>query len=133
MASINPFVPPTSGNQPWVDQMKKTLKTQLSVPIDTPPLSIFSVPQILKDEKPEAYAPQKIGLGPKHHFRTELYSNMQQNKLTAVKRVIKPYQIPDLEDQVAERIKNIIPVVSPCYDSFPETDADAFAWLFAID
>uniref|UniRef100_A0A251TP94 Uncharacterized protein n=1 Tax=Helianthus annuus TaxID=4232 RepID=A0A251TP94_HELAN len=58
---------------------------------------------------------------------------MQQNKLTAVKRVIKPYQIPDLEDQVAERIKNIIPVVSPCYDSFPETDADAFAWLFAID
>jgi hypothetical protein len=24
-------------------------------------------------------------------------------------------------------------VVSPCYDSFPETDEDAFAWLFAID
>ncbi|MFS7982015.1 hypothetical protein Hanom_Chr10g00957771 [Helianthus anomalus] len=133
MASINPFVAPSSGNQPWVDEMKKTLKTQLSVPIDTPPLSIFSVPQILKDEKPEAYAPQKIGLGPKHHFRTELYSNMQQNKLTAVKRVIKPYQIPDLEDQVAERIKNIIPVICPCYDSFPETNADAFAWLFGID
>ncbi|KAF5788243.1 hypothetical protein HanRHA438_Chr10g0474261 [Helianthus annuus] len=133
MPSINPFVAPTSGDQPWVDQMRKTLKTQLSVLIDTPPLSIFSVPQILKDEKPEAYAPQKIGLGLKHHFRTELYSNMQQNKLTAVERVIKPYQIPDLEDRVAERIKNIIPVVSPCYDSFPETDADAFAWLFAID
>ncbi|KAJ0701711.1 hypothetical protein HanOQP8_Chr10g0382351 [Helianthus annuus] len=133
MASVNSFVAPTTGDQPWVDQMRKTLKTQLAVPIDTPPLSIFSVPQILKDEKPEAYEPQKFGLGPKHHFRTELYSKMQQNKLTAVKRVIKPYQIPDLEDQVAERIKNIIPVLSPCYDSFPETDEDAFAWLFAID
>ncbi|KAM0017972.1 hypothetical protein Hdeb2414_s0027g00693991 [Helianthus debilis subsp. tardiflorus] len=133
MASVNSFVAPTTGDQPWVDQMRKTLKTQLAVPIDTPPLSIFSVPQILKDEKPEAYEPQKFGLGPKHHFRTELYSKMQQNKLTAVKRVIKPYQIPDLEDQVAERIKSIIPVVSPCYDSFPETDEDAFAWLFAID
>ncbi|KAL8189584.1 hypothetical protein R6Q57_029150 [Mikania cordata] len=133
MASVNPFVAPTSGDQPWVDQMRKTLKTQIAVPIDTPPLSIFSIPQILKDEKPEAYAPQRIGLGPKHHFQAELYQNMQQNKLTAVKRVIKPHQVPDLEDHVAERIKQIIPVLSPCYDSFPETDEDAFAWLFAID
>ncbi|KAI3803039.1 hypothetical protein L1987_31187 [Smallanthus sonchifolius] len=133
MASVNPFVAPTSGDQPWVDQMRKTLKTQLAVPIDTPPLSIFSIPQNLKDQKPESYLPQRIGLGPKHHFDTELYQNMQQNKLTAVKRVIKPYQIPDLEDQVAERIKQIIPVVSPCYDTFPETDEEAFAWLFAID
>ncbi|KAK1417212.1 hypothetical protein QVD17_26336 [Tagetes erecta] len=133
MASINPFVAPTAGDQPWVDQMRKTLKTQIAVPIDTPPLSIFTVPKDLKDEKLEAYVPQRIGLGPKHHFRTELYQTMEQNKLTAVKRVIKPHQVPDLEDQVAEKIKQIIPVVSACYDSFPETDADAFAWLFAID
>ncbi|KAK9078806.1 hypothetical protein SSX86_002864 [Deinandra increscens subsp. villosa] len=133
MASVNSFIAPTTGDQPWVDQMRKTLKTQIAVPIDTPPLSIFSIPQTLKDEKPEAYAPQRIGLGPKHHFQTELYQNMQQNKLTAIKRVVKPHQIPDLEDQVAEKIKQIIPVVFACYDSFPEMSEDAFAWLFAID
>ncbi|XP_076918011.1 putative UPF0481 protein At3g02645 [Bidens hawaiensis] len=133
MASVNPFIAPTTGDQPWVDQMRKTLKTQIAVPIDTPPLSIFSIPKTLKDEKPEAYEPQRIGLGPKHHFRTELYQNMQQNKLTAVKRVLKPHQITDLEDQVVQNIKNIVPVVSPCYDTFPEMDEDAFAWLFAID
>ncbi|KAK9054312.1 hypothetical protein SSX86_025390 [Deinandra increscens subsp. villosa] len=120
MASENSFMTPTTGDQTWVDQMRKTLKSQIAVAIDTPPLSIFSIPQSLKDEKPAAYVPKRIGLGPKHHFQTKLYQNMQQNKLTAIKRVVKPHQIPDLEDQVAEKIKQIIPVVFACYDSFPE-------------
>lgn len=124
---------PSSGDQPWVDQIRKTLKTQLAVTIDTPPVSIFEIPQNLKDEKLEAYVPQRIGLGPKHHFQTELYQKMEQNKLTAVKRVIKPLEIPDCEDQVVEKIKEVLPVVTPCYDSYPEVEADALAWLLAID
>nr|XP_043623448.1 putative UPF0481 protein At3g02645 [Erigeron canadensis] len=133
MATIKPFVAPTSGDQPWVDQIRQTLKTQLSVAIDTPSVSIFSVPKILKEEKLEAYEPQLIGLGPKHHFQTELYERMQQNKLTAVKRVLKPLQIPDIEDQIADKIKQVLPVVSACYDRYPEVEDEALAWLFAID
>ncbi|GKE74409.1 putative UPF0481 protein, partial [Tanacetum coccineum] len=133
MASVNPFVAPNSGDTPWVDQIRKTLKTQLAVTVDTPPVSIFEVPKILKEEKLEAYVPQRIGLGPKHFFREELYSKMEQNKLTAVKKVLKPHEIPDLEDQVVEQVKQVVPVVSACYDVPPEFDEDTLAWLFAID
>ncbi|PWA37678.1 hypothetical protein CTI12_AA588380 [Artemisia annua] len=134
MASVNPFVAPNSGDTPWVDQIRKTLKTQLAVKVDTPPVSIFNVPKNLKEEKLEAYVPQRIGLGPKHFFQAELYSKMEQNKLIAVKKVLKPHETPDLEDQVVEQVKKIVPIVSACYDAIdPQIDEDTLAWLFAID
>ncbi|MFS7982008.1 hypothetical protein Hanom_Chr10g00957691 [Helianthus anomalus] len=85
MASLNQFLNPNYGEKPWVEQISKTLKTQIAVTIDTPPVSVFEIPKKLKVEKLEAYIPQQIGLGPNHHFQPELYHRMEQKKFTTVK------------------------------------------------
>ncbi|KAI3524389.1 hypothetical protein L1887_03043 [Cichorium endivia] len=133
MASINPFLGPNSGDKAWVDQISKTLKKQLAITIDTPPVSIFEIPKTLKEEKLEAYVPQRIGLGPNHHFQPELYQKMEQNKLTSMKRVLKPHQFQDYEDRVVEKIREIIPIICACYDLYLDADDETMAWLFAID
>ncbi|GKB78274.1 putative UPF0481 protein [Tanacetum coccineum] len=133
MASLNPSLSPNIGNKPWVDQISKTLQTQLAVPIDTPPVSIYEVPKIIKTEKPEAYVPRRIGLGPNHHFQPELYKKMEQKKLIAVRRVLKLHQIHDYKQQVVEKVKQIIPAICACYDSYLDSDDETLAWVFAID
>ncbi|KAL8189583.1 hypothetical protein R6Q57_029149 [Mikania cordata] len=133
MASFNPSFSPNPIEKEWVDQISKTLKTQIAVTIDTPPVSIFEIPKTLKIERLEAYVPQRFGLGPSHHFRPELYHKMEQKKLTAVKRVLKPPQIQDYEKEIVEKIKKIIPLVRYCYDVYHEADDNMLAWLFTID
>ncbi|XP_024964027.1 putative UPF0481 protein At3g02645 [Cynara cardunculus var. scolymus] len=133
MASLNPLSGPNSGDKSWVDHISKTLKSQIAVTIDTPPVSIFEIPKTLKAEKLEAYTPQRIGLGPNHHFQSELYQKMEQNKLTAVKRILRPHQIQDHQDQVVEKVREIIPIICACYDLYLDADDDTLAWLFAID
>ncbi|XP_071742215.1 putative UPF0481 protein At3g02645 [Rutidosis leptorrhynchoides] len=133
MAALNPFLSLNSGNKPWVDQISKTLQTQLAVTIDTPPVSIFTIPSNLKEEKPEAYVPQRIGLGPNHHFQPELYQMMEQNKLTSAKRLLKPHKIHDCQREIVAKVKEIDPIIRACYDLYLDADDDMLAWLLAID
>ena len=132
MASLNPFFSPNSGEKPWVDQISKNLNTQLAV-TNTPPVSIFEIPKNLKAENLEAYVPQRIGLGPNHHFQPELYHQMEQNKLTAVKRVLKPHQIYDCQQQIVEKVREIVPLICECYYMYLDFDYNTLAWLFTID
>ncbi|KAJ0701702.1 hypothetical protein HanOQP8_Chr10g0382241 [Helianthus annuus] len=133
MASLTPLLlNPNSGGKQWVDQISETLKTQTAITIDTPPVSVFEIPRPLKEEKLEAYVPQRVGLGPIHHFRPELYHKMEQNKLTAVKRVLKPHQIHDCE-HIVEKVKKIVPLIRDCYDLYNDADDNMLAWLFTID
>ncbi|GJT59380.1 putative UPF0481 protein [Tanacetum coccineum] len=133
MASINWFLGLNSGDKQWVNQISKTLKTQLAFTVDTLPVSIFEVPKSRKEEKPEAYAPQRTGLGPLYHFKHELYQKMERNKLLAAQSLLKPTPISDSEDQVVKKVKEIIPIISTCYDFYLDRDDDSLAWLFAID
>ncbi|KAM0017970.1 hypothetical protein Hdeb2414_s0027g00693961 [Helianthus debilis subsp. tardiflorus] len=131
MASLNPFL--SHGERPWVDQISETLKTQIAITIDTPPVSVFEIPKHLKAEKLEAYVPQRVGLGPNHHFQPELYHKMEQKKFTAVKRVLKPHQVHDYEQEFVEKVKKIVPLVRDCYDFYHDADDNMLAWLFTID
>ncbi|XP_076909255.1 putative UPF0481 protein At3g02645 [Bidens hawaiensis] len=133
MASLNPFLNPMPGQKPWVDQISITLKTQIAITIDTPPVSIFEVPKIIKSENPEAYVPQRVGLGPNYHFQHELYHKVEQKKLNAVKRVVKPHQVLDYEQDIVEKVKKIIPLVRVCYELFHDADDNMMAWLLTID
>nr|XP_043626235.1 putative UPF0481 protein At3g02645 [Erigeron canadensis] len=134
MAFCNPFLSPNSGgNKPWVDQISKNLQTQLAVTIDTPPVSVFLIQKTWKEEHLEEYVPQRIGLGPNHHFQPELYQMMEQNKLTAVRRLLKPYQIHDCQQQIVAKVKEIVPILRTCYETYLDADDDTLAWLFAID
>ncbi|KAJ0745235.1 hypothetical protein HanPI659440_Chr10g0396541 [Helianthus annuus] len=133
MASLNSFLSPNYGERPWVDQISETLKTQIAITIDTPPVSIFEIPKNLKAEKLEAYVPQRVGVGPNHHFQPELYHKMEQKKLTAVKSVLKPHQVHDYEQEFVEKVKKIVPLVRDCYDFYHDADDNKLAWLFTID
>ncbi|KAI3510978.1 hypothetical protein L1887_18119 [Cichorium endivia] len=133
MASVNPFGGGNFGDKQWVDHISRTLKQQLGIKDIMPPVSIFQIPKPLKDEKLEAYVPQRIGIGPNHHFQPELYQKMEQNKLTAVKRVLMPYQVQIFEDQVVENVKEIIPIICACYDLQLDADDNTLSWLFTID
>ncbi|GKB19034.1 putative UPF0481 protein [Tanacetum coccineum] len=133
MASLNPFMFPNAGNKPWVDKISKNLQTQLAVTIDAPPVSIFEIPKTVKSENLEAYVPQRIGLGANHHFQPELYHQMEQNKLTAVKRVLKPHQIYDCQQQIVEKVREIVPLICACYYMYLDSDYNTLAWLFTID
>ncbi|KAK1417211.1 hypothetical protein QVD17_26335 [Tagetes erecta] len=133
MASLNPSFSPNYGVKPWVDQINTTLKTQIAITIDPPPVSIFEVPLSLKAENDEAYVPQRVGLGPYHHFHPELYHKMEQKKLSTIKKALKPHQIHDFEKEIVQKVKNIVPLIRNCYASYHDADDDTLAWLLAID
>ncbi|MFS7982031.1 hypothetical protein Hanom_Chr10g00957971 [Helianthus anomalus] len=57
---------------------------------------------------------------------------MEQNKLTALKRVLKPHQIHDC-DHIVEKVKKIVPLIRDCYDLYNDADDNMLAWLFTID
>ncbi|KAI3775406.1 hypothetical protein L1987_49982 [Smallanthus sonchifolius] len=134
MASFNPLIlSPNLAQKPWVDHIRETLKTQIAVTIDTPPVSIFEIPINLKAEKLEAYVPQGVGLGPNHHFQAKLYHKTEQKKLAAMKKVLRPHQIHDCEKEIVEKVKKIVPLIRDCYDLYHDADDNMLAWLFTID
>ena len=72
----------------WVIQMKESLDVLQEGDEENDKelcVSVFDVPKELFAEKPEAYIPQSISIGPYHHWRSELYL-MERYKLTAACR-----------------------------------------------
>ncbi|KAI3701528.1 hypothetical protein L6452_26684 [Arctium lappa] len=119
--------------QQWADRISKTFENHLLVDTDLP-VCIFQVPETLTTENPDSYLPQRIGLGPIHHFQTQLYSKQEQRKLTIAKTVLKPYRITsDFTKIIVEILKQLVPEVRYCYDLYFDINDDNLAWVFAID
>ncbi|OMO49816.1 hypothetical protein COLO4_38359 [Corchorus olitorius] len=72
-----------SKHRSWYNEIRRALKRKKHD--NDMGVCIFRVPDHIAVVKPEAYIPQLIGLGPYHHFKTELYE-MEPYKLEAVKR-----------------------------------------------
>ncbi|KAH9288276.1 hypothetical protein KI387_032393, partial [Taxus chinensis] len=76
--------PPKVGASQWLEQIKNTQKhgeEQDMSPHVHP--YIFTVPEPLRTERPEAYLPQVVSLGPYHHLKLELYeSERYKSRLT---------------------------------------------------
>ncbi|CAK9162595.1 unnamed protein product [Ilex paraguariensis] len=83
-------------------------------------------------EKLEAYAPKRIGLGPYHHFRLDLYQ-MERKKLVAAEKVLKPDQIVNFQQLVVNKLVELEPTVRACYGDYLDLDGDTLAWIWAID
>ncbi|KAI3805420.1 hypothetical protein L1987_27783 [Smallanthus sonchifolius] len=130
-----PSISPSSfeDSHQWVIRISKTFETHLLVDTDLP-ICIFQVPETLINENRDSYVPKSIGLGPIHHFHTELYSNLEQLKLTTSKTVLTPYKIAShFTKTVVENLKQLVPEVRCCYDSYFDVDDDTLAWVFALD
>ncbi|CAH1449152.1 unnamed protein product [Lactuca virosa] len=127
--------PPSSTEdlQQWRKDITKALQNLLSSNT-TLPICIFKLPEPLTSEKPDSYVPQHIGLGPIHHFRTDLYSKQEKLKIVTANIILKPCNITtEFEKIVQESLINIVPVAEYCYDLPFDIDDDVLACVFAID
>nr|XP_043626686.1 putative UPF0481 protein At3g02645 [Erigeron canadensis] len=98
-----------------------------------PPVSIFQTPESMKTQKPEAYEPQHIGLGPIHHFRPIPYKKTEQEKLAAVHWIVQCFKIKDFKIAILDQVQKLVPSVRASYDMFLQDDNVVLAWIFAID
>ncbi|KAH9288283.1 hypothetical protein KI387_032400 [Taxus chinensis] len=75
---------PKVGISQWLEQIKKTQKNGEDEGITShmhP--NIFTVLEPLRMERPEAYLPQEVSVGPYHHLKLELYeSERYKSRLT---------------------------------------------------
>ncbi|KAK4404196.1 hypothetical protein Sango_0788200 [Sesamum angolense] len=118
--------------QRWVLAMEKNFPQQHVLDIDFDiPCCVFRVSKILTEAKPEAYAPQHLGLGPYHHLRPELYI-MQKQKLAAVRKFLGLEKVQKFR-QVVEDLVQREPVLRACYDQYLDLDIQTLAWILAID
>lgn len=68
----------------WVDDSMRSFQSDLTIDISP---CVFQVPKSFSETKPQAYTPQKIGLGPYHHIRPEFFTT-QRHKLTIAKNFL---------------------------------------------
>ncbi|KAI8018239.1 putative UPF0481 protein [Camellia lanceoleosa] len=120
----------SSTEQRWISQISKIIEKEVNIEIDIP-VSIFRVPTTLTVSKPEAYIPQLIGLGPYHHFRSELYE-MERYKLAASTRVQKQFQSLKFK-QLVDKLHELEYEVRACYHKYLDIDGETLAWIMAID
>ncbi|CAI9108501.1 OLC1v1008101C1 [Oldenlandia corymbosa var. corymbosa] len=92
-----------TSEQRWVDQLNQ----HFTIYVENPP-SIFQVPKIVSDTNPEAYSPQKVGIGAFHHLRPDL-EEMQSEKLEAVKGFLSPEQYQNFKSLIVDKENNIQP------------------------
>ncbi|PWA56888.1 UPF0481 protein [Artemisia annua] len=123
----------------WVEQISTSIKTKPSTVDDSEfnskeknKLCIVAVPKCFFKENPEAYKPQKLGLGPYHHFRAEVYQ-MEWEKVAAVKASLNEEQINNFDVLVVDKLKDLYVSIQEHYGNFFDMDVNTFAWMFAID
>nr|XP_043629891.1 putative UPF0481 protein At3g02645 [Erigeron canadensis] len=117
----------------WLEQISNSMKTNASVNKDNETtLCIFAVPESFVEENPEAYKPQKLGLGPYHHFRDAVYKS-EWDKVATVRSMLNEDHVNQFNDLVAKKIRPLYGIVHAFYGNFFDMDADTFSWMFAID
>ncbi|PWA77459.1 hypothetical protein CTI12_AA224550 [Artemisia annua] len=133
MASTDPSMISDPEEQKWVGEIEEILNHLLEINVETPHVSVFQLPETITTKKPEAYAPQQVGLGPIHHFRPQTYKKMEQKKLDVLRKVLQDNEIKDYKLIVLDKVGKLVPIVRSCYDMFLQGDDDSLAWIFTID
>ncbi|KAL0403894.1 UNVERIFIED_CONTAM: hypothetical protein Sradi_2030200 [Sesamum radiatum] len=130
--SSNSMLSSLTSEKRWVIEMCKTFPREhvVDIDFDTPPC-VFRVPESLTQAKPHAYAPQRVGLGPYHHLRPDLYA-MQRKKLAAVTKSLNAEQLQNFQLAV-EVLMQWEPHLRACYDQYLDLDPMTLAWIVAID
>ncbi|KAM0031104.1 hypothetical protein Hdeb2414_s0017g00504761 [Helianthus debilis subsp. tardiflorus] len=136
MASSTPPLlssPPSSIQdlqQYWLPNSTQTLINHLHLTTNLQ-TSIFQLPQTLTSENQNSYIPNHIGLGPIHHFSTNLYSQQTQLKIITTKTILKPYYniTQEFLKVVHKKVTDIVPAARCCYDLYFNVSDDTLAWV----
>ncbi|KAK7381552.1 hypothetical protein VNO80_00097 [Phaseolus coccineus] len=114
----------------WIIQIRRTLEEELDEDGEFP-VSIFSVPKLLRACDPDSYIPQQVALGPYHYWRSELYE-MQIHKLAAAKRLLK--QLQSLKfDNLIDQLSKLEQRIRACHHKFLDFNGETLVWMMAID
>ena len=119
----------------WVIQIKESLDALQEADDEEKELSmsVFNVPKELLADKPEAYIPQMVSIGPFHHWRSELYE-MERHKLATACRFQKRKKgLAKFQSVVVEEFKKYDWQIRSCYDKFINCKEETLAWIMALD
>ncbi|KAK4414945.1 hypothetical protein Salat_2601500 [Sesamum alatum] len=132
MMCSNSMLSSLGSEKRWVIEMCKTFPQDhvMDIDFDTPPC-VCRVPESFTQANPQAYAPQRVGMGPYHHFRPDLYA-MQRKKLAAVTKFLNAEQLQNFQ-LVVEVLMQREPLLRACYDQYLDLDPMTLAWIVAID
>ncbi|KAF8041759.1 hypothetical protein BT93_A0380 [Corymbia citriodora subsp. variegata] len=114
----------------WVIQIRQTLEEELEDETEVP-VSIFSVPRVLKSSDPDLYTPHQVAIGPYHHWHPEMYE-MERYKLAAAKRSQKQLQRIKFQNLV-EQLQKLELRIRACYHKYLDINGETLAWMMAID
>ncbi|XP_016514700.1 putative UPF0481 protein At3g02645 [Nicotiana tabacum] len=121
----------TVNEQRWVNETIRAFKSELRVDIEPTPC-VFQVPKTLTETKPQAYNPQKISLGPYHHFRPELLVT-ERHKLTIAKSCLNDHEVQHFAEEVIDKLSSVVPVIRGYYDKYSDIEGITLAWILSID
>ncbi|CAM0908249.1 unnamed protein product [Alopecurus aequalis] len=93
---------------------------------------VVDVPKLLRETKPEAYAPQHFAIGPYHYQRPEL-KDMERYKLAAVKRTVEKFDGGLKFDDLVNKFLGRQQMIRVLYHRFLELQEQTLAWMMAID
>ncbi|CAM0908250.1 unnamed protein product [Alopecurus aequalis] len=93
---------------------------------------VLDVPKLLRETKPEAYAPQHFAIGPYHYQRPEL-KDMERYKLAAAKRAEKLFAAGLSFNDLVHRLVAKQHTVRALYHRFLEMSDQTLALMMAID
>lgn len=131
--ALDPIVTSNSSARRWTERISNALKKEVAIDLNLlPPVCVLQVPKTLSDQKPEAYTPQLIGMGPYHHLRPDLYQ-MERYKLAAIKEILEPAQILNFKHLLIDKLRENDLVVRACHNRFMDIDEETLAWIVAID
>ncbi|XP_012836340.1 PREDICTED: putative UPF0481 protein At3g02645 [Erythranthe guttata] len=95
---------------------------------------VFTVPKSLKESKPDAYAPQHLGLGPYHHPPHPYIPKQFPLKLAVVEKYIaRPQELTKIRKMVEAALVRSDRLIRSCYDKYLDRDIKFLAWILAID
>lgn len=93
---------------------------------------VLDVPKLLRDTKPDAYAPHHFAIGPYHYQRPEL-KDMERYKLAAAKRAEKRFAADLNFDHLVHKFVANQHTVRALYHRFLEMSEQTLALMMAID
>ncbi|XP_022156851.1 putative UPF0481 protein At3g02645 [Momordica charantia] len=116
----------------WVLQISELLQRNDFHTAFESPISIFQVPDSIRNDSPEAFTPRRVALGPYHHFRSELL-NLELYKLSRAKKVKDQIELAEFHKLVSDKLKPLELKIRACFDKYLEVGCEALAWIMLID
>lgn len=118
----------TFNHSQWVIQMNELLHREDLAAASQSLVSVYKLPDSVRDGDPAAYLPRRVAFGPYHHFLPEL-SKMDLFKLDKAKNLKWRPQIQEL----ADHLKTLELTIRVCFDQSIEMDGQTLSWVVLID